>query len=685
MGGCSHHEEIWQLDTSNITSSISKTPRVDESEPEELGSYARVFIRKQPMRRQNRACDSCRLSKKACNLSVDMNILRGHRVIKSCTTCKIKGLQCTAAWLFKKRAQREKKRTKGAILVPNISSTKAVESVLVTDACGSLAPSAVEATVSRQIMGETVCLEYFLVYINAFDIPISQCLLQGSLPPQYSQGISAYVPLSTEPPVYEHIHLTNSWIAAHWPMNNSNFVSLMDMVATPHLFYGAYTLDVFFGSRNAPNNSPSRFNRDQAINDAYKWAAVATATQFAKEKTENIDGDDKGSDKGTALPNNRDIVSCAWNKARSSVFGSISATTSFRHAMALVLFGMIPSADYVTGNGTAHDQDSVYAVGEGLRRLLMLCTKARAQLAADDGTNTVENLAADNLQGSRGQELRSGVKSNLLELLGAMEWMVSMVNSLTIATSKGNVCPLPIERHHLRNSSADGQSLDKVHTSWPSDREISNLIVSRAKAQPTTVVMYEDLGFEEAMLQAGRQTTCLTFLIWKFLARFVLATKAITNSTRSCSYETLCQQYKTISSLCALWRNTFGSITSDTILALHQTQSRNMFAFHANNGNMAILLFHEVVQDLKTRLCSVLPDSPAQLLADTLQYSEASHKKQRLLSAVMISTMISSFNGESDLEAGSSTTRLEKSATYPVSLELPPRRINPHFPVMASD
>ncbi|OAQ67803.1 fungal zn(2)-Cys(6) binuclear cluster domain-containing protein [Pochonia chlamydosporia 170] len=657
---CSQRQGNCHLDADNFNRNIPAGTGVgkDAAAPE---SYVRGVLRTGPLRRQNHACDTCRSSKRACDLPVDGTVLQKHETRQSCTTCRIRGVPCTTIWLSKKRSQRAKKWAQNAARNSGVNGRKAVESVAVANDCPVPKFGTKQNELATTVLAGALCEELCHVYISVWDIPISQCLLQGSLPPQYSRGISAYGPLCRELRESDRIPQGKSWILTHWPLEDSNTASPMKMVtdSRPHLFNTAYVLDVFFSESGHSSLPPNlRLTRDKTIDDAYKWAAVATAAQFVVGESEKTNDRSERSRKKALLSQSRDVAACAWHKARDAAFRSIAATTSFRHAIALVIFGMIPTSGNSAHDGRLYEQDSVYALREGLQRLCNLCKRARLRLAATDTTNRAQDSPRDE-RSSSSHELFPGVTENLIELLGAVEWMVSMLNSLAIVTSKGSNCPLPIDRQHTETPWEDSTWLNTTPISWPYDPEIDHSIVTRAEVQSTTVAMYQDLGFDEAMLQAGRQTTCLAFLLWKHVAQFVLATKEIGDSTRSCNFDTLCRHYKTIASLIALWSRSFGSVPPGTSLDLKQTKCGRMFAFHANTGNFAILLFYEVARELEDRLSALPPNRAGDGLTNALRYARTRLKSQRLMSATMTSIIISGCTSGSDLEVGSSTPQLK--------------------------
>lgn len=61
------------------------------------------------------------------------------------------------------------------------------------DVLGSL--SRTEADLARQFTARVTCSQQFEIYVDTFDIPISECLAGGSMPPRYSLGVTACTPL----------------------------------------------------------------------------------------------------------------------------------------------------------------------------------------------------------------------------------------------------------------------------------------------------------------------------------------------------------------------------------------------------------------------------------------------------------------------------------------------------------
>lgn len=171
-------------------------------------------------------------------------------------------------------------------------------------------------------------------------MPISQCLLQGSMLPRYSLGIAALAPLSGNMQLSNYLDKANLWIESCWETNSSLWASTS---VAPHIFRAVSILDSLFQRDGSRGSLAPMTSRDSSITEAYKWVAMATAAQFAAGKDEH--GSTSNTDSRTARPRSRDIASATWRAAKQMVFGNIAATSSFRLALSLLLFGIIPPPD----------------------------------------------------------------------------------------------------------------------------------------------------------------------------------------------------------------------------------------------------------------------------------------------------------------------------------------------------
>jgi hypothetical protein len=94
-------------------------------------------------------------------------------------------------------------------------------------------------------------------------------------------------------------------------------------------------------------------SRHESINEAYKWVAIAAASQFTVRE-EKLPG--MGRSHGRA----RDIALATWQKAKQIVFENIAATRSFCLALCLLLFGTLFPSTMPEGSSVL--EDAAYAM-----------------------------------------------------------------------------------------------------------------------------------------------------------------------------------------------------------------------------------------------------------------------------------------------------------------------------------
>lgn len=136
----------------------------------------------------------------------------------------------------------------------------------------------------------------------------------------------------------------NAWVQGCWEIDS---VSSADWnTAPPHLFRVVSLLDAIFQRKNAGADSIYTTSRDTATTEAYKWAAVAQAAQlFVGRDTASRERNPPNN--GAHLGYASDLARSAWCKAKDLVLRNLATVTSFRLALAMILFGQIAPSDPV--------------------------------------------------------------------------------------------------------------------------------------------------------------------------------------------------------------------------------------------------------------------------------------------------------------------------------------------------
>jgi hypothetical protein len=594
-------------------------------------------------RKQNHACDQCRIAKRACNFGNDVPMYK-QKPLTPCTTCTSRSLECTGVWLETKKAALEQAKRRA-----NKTTTQNAAEDMPKDGHGATgAPvdqygppiSRPEAQLVRHFSADETCKQHFNLYVDVFDMPLSQCLLQGSMPSRYLLGVAALHPLRKRDSFSHFLRTADRWVSSCWnPLPEAR----ASMPKEPYLFRTAAVLDSVFehqSTRNQPNHLKTR---DESINATYKWVALATTAQFSLNPA-----DDKA--------HSRDIAYAAWQKAKQMAFDNIAATGSFRLALALLLFGFIEPPGSIE-QIPALQEASTYALCEGAKRLRTLCRQARLCLGSHLKGRTRRCFWDKANAGSTSRpahNLPSEVRENLLELIAAVEWLYTVSAATKIVMSRGKIQPLSDELDQLP---AKG---------WPeiydqtreSDFELSKtrsedgsglgLTAQYSQdglhAEPVTTLMRRGTP-ESTVLQNVRYAGLFVILLWNLLARLTLACESATSTDRE--LEEVHQLYSNITSIIKLWRSTFGTFDELTTSCFQQAQPeiRRQAAFCSNDGNLAILYYFDIVQSLEYSLLLQPQSKTKQALYDELQSTQSFRTHQRLVSAIQVSTFSCSCQG----------------------------------------
>jgi len=114
-------------------------------------------------------------------------------------------------------------------------------------------------------------------------MPIAACLLQGCIPPCYSLGLAALMPLSSSVGMSSCFHRARSSINNCWHIN----VNLSAPSSrTPQVFLAVSVLDALFQHPVTLQSTTPISMRDKAIVETFKWIAIAAVAQFAAHETD---------------------------------------------------------------------------------------------------------------------------------------------------------------------------------------------------------------------------------------------------------------------------------------------------------------------------------------------------------------------------------------------------------------
>jgi hypothetical protein len=654
----------------------TSTPNISCSQMREASTPRTA---KQVLRRQNRSCDQCRSAKRACDLPNDGSI-QLQRPSKACSLCAIRGMECTTTWLAKKQsALRSKKR-------PGVTTTSVTgdSADLAFNAAGEgsvdmvVSPAISDADLGRSTIAQATCSQHFNLYVDVFDIPISHCLFLDSMPPGYSMGLAALYSMKDSSSLARCMSKANDWIKSCWDLS---YMAGGSANPAPHIFCAASVLDAVFQRTGAQPYRSSMTSRDAAITESYKWAAVALAAQFAPSH-----GGEKGyldSQPNKYFAYRHDVALGAWEKAKQKVFGNISATTSFRAALSLLLFGLVPPPGSMD-NSHELDEDADYALCEGIRRLHTLCSKARARISEHNelsGSNsvTVRRGAANGPQDL--PHLSPEDSKYILELIGAVEWLVNLFNAVAIGTTRGKTQAFPSHTsetstvHRPHDTSMSKTSLmPGEDTLWIFRRHghgrTNSALMQTEVPDVSFTTLWSRGANEDLLLQSLRRLAYLAVVIWKSVADLTMAIETTPwNKSKS---ETIFGHFKTTLSLVQKWRTKFG-ILDTTMRECFDKATCEIWrtvAFTSNDCDLAILLFCDLIQRFEIELAQQQFTPETERLRSALRSTSGFRKMQRLISAEQVSLIASTcqqasrpgFEGKGGLKS-----RIQDIAAHPVS------------------
>lgn len=593
-------------------------------------------------RKQNRSCDPCRSAKKACDLPLNVTY-QNNLPSSPCSMCRLRGTDCTVSWrlskelLHKVEGFSSESLTRDQVERGSHATGYTEHAPSPTTTTGLSTP---ERDLVRDAIAKGLCSQRLDLYIDIFDHPISKLLSETCMPPCYSLGIAALGPLSQDAQFAAQFHQVQSSIKDWWKVDGP----LQDPTcASPRLFLSASILDVLL--QQALLGCPRVRYRDIALNETYKWVAIATGSQFAVHEN-----DEESS--SNSRQHARDISYGTWLKAKNLVFGNISASKSFRLALSLLLFGtVLPPTG--TENSDSFQEDAAFALHEGIHRLKVLCTESRAYLQNGKPQSGIQMRRMDKYEptgdSSPLQEVSTVACKNVMELIAAFEWLVDMSQSVAVTLfprrSLTVAPPIIISNiDTIHPVEATVQTLDiRESAGYENIKSMNGAIIARVAANVRPVTMLWTEGFpdqvvDSALLESGS----LVVLMWRTLAQLTWASADI----REGDCTDIQEHFNTMLMLIGLWRTTFGTIDRDTALSLQSLSSdlRRAAIFCATDGDLAVLLFCELTVRLQSQLAEQLRPA-ANSLCEALRFTRDYCFYERITSALQISYLTSKDHG----------------------------------------
>ncbi|RJE27584.1 GAL4 [Aspergillus sclerotialis] len=627
-GSTSNSTDAWSLGSDRNDFQISDSNMLD---PGLSMAYHRPIQSAKRPRSQNHSCDPCRAAKRACDLPPRIAIQGNKPQMTECTMCKLRGAECTVTWLASRQTSSPTK--KRATINPTTQRRKSGKSKSNKTPSADSSPSVgiSEHGLARRAVLRETCSQRLCLYIDVVDAPLVDCLSPGCMPPCYSRGIKALDSTPLEP-LLEHVLLD---ITDCWEVDVSSWARRS---AAPQLVLAVSLLDAILQrSGFFPNCSA----RDKAITETWKWVAMAVATQFTPQ-------DQHGGGTSPADSETRDIAFAAWKKARQMIFENIAATTSFRFALLLVLFGAVLPPRTST-QASLFEEDAAYAQKEGIQRLQVLC--ARVQSYLFNPCNDPSDLPSPRGPPTKGREARVvntlsfDVRDQILEVIGGLEWLVAITHSAVAVNSNSRVdvpaMPNLVGFDKRPSSSSHRNPNSSASAVVQPEEEVERSIIARAMSQSRNVTALWDHGIsKDTMTRAVGHTSSIAVLLWRALALFTGEIKTLEEGEEN--YEEIQQHYTMITTLIGIWRSVFGQVDRKAVEGLQRSHPdilRNIY-FASTDVDLAVLLFFDSIQPLEANLEAQTSQSPAgERLRRTLREMNAYHRYQRLRSAMNISDM----------------------------------------------
>ncbi|KIV94098.1 hypothetical protein PV10_05253 [Exophiala mesophila] len=608
-------------------------------EQSRLGSSGVKPLARSRPRRQNHSCDPCRIAKRACDLYEHNVTIRNGKPDASCSTCEVRGLDCTASWLASRQSTQQVKKLARMSCAPSEKDRSSTQSsvdeapLAVEEWFASSGP---EQELVRQFTGSAATAHQLNIYIDAIDVPLADQLSGGCMPPQFPLGLAVLPRLHGHSKLSPYIYQAQTWVKHCWntPTSAWSFPG-----PAPHLFFPVSVLDSMFEQSTNPEHSPRAAARSAMYNEIYKWVALATASQFS------VYGDGNGKQLS------QDLASATWHKAKNILFQNISATGSFRQALSLILFGTICPPP-TKGDSSALQADADFAHVEGVRRLQSLCAQAAAYLQSGAQVprwKRRKGMAKPVEQPHPVHSLAPEVKDDLLELVGALEWLLVTLNSVAIVISQGTLCAIPPEQcagdksclHLPRGHSSETAEATST-VALRHEESLNDSIVARAQTQeqPVTTLVHGDTTVE-TMRHVISKSGSLVIPIYKSLASLTMAIQNMQEDESS--YDDIHKHLLTVFALVEVWRTTFGKFDGSTTLRVQSSASnvRSLMFSLVGDGDLAVLLLYKLLCRLDDDIREHKSSPAHDLLAATIRSMWTSFRDHRVESAIQVSNLAS--------------------------------------------
>lgn len=326
-------------------------------------------------------------------------------------------------------------------------------------------------------------------------------------------------------------------------------------------------------------------------------------------------------------------------------------------ALSLMLFGTI-LPPVVAPEDSTYDEDAAFAHCEGIRRLQQLCFKARGCIRGDWSPDPhVFRLGSPGKNNSNNtysvQSLPSEAQENILELLGAMQWLTVICNSVVISLSQGRLWAMPphmagksVGRLLLTREVNPSRSDSRNSSLGTYDQDIQDLILAQAltDGQPIVTLWRQDTA-NNVMSDALRKSASLVVLLYHTLGLLTVDARDVGEGSDAL-YNGINQNMSTFLTLADAWRSSFGQFDRG-LSSLNggdfDDRARQHVFFCSNDGDLAILLFYKLVGELESQLANVVsvPSPARERLRATIRSKRTYRKKQRLISAMQISILAS--------------------------------------------
>jgi hypothetical protein len=250
--------------------------------------------------------------------------------------------------------------------------------------------------------------------------------------------------------------------------------------------------------------------------------------------------------------------------------------------------------------------------GVSIRLQQVLCTNARASCLKESNKSPDPTHPRSPPHAAKKsdpvQSSLSDVRNHILELIGAVEWLVAMAHSAAIVTSRSHNCTTPTRVYINASVGSSPQTTEILQNAnnlikQQHGQEIEESILARARANVSRVTtLWGREISDDVVARAVSQAGSVAVLMWNKLALLTLATERLRPD--EVDYEEVHRHYTALITLINLWRSIFGQVDRTAATSLQQARPDVLrsVSFCSIDVDLSILLLYERIHQLEVQL-----------------------------------------------------------------------------------